>query len=394
MVSTWLQDFMKQDSAGGIVLVFAALCAMLIKNSPLDWVYDALLQTPVAVRVGAFEIYKPLLLWINDGLMAVFFLLIGLEVKREILEGELSSPSQIVLPAFGAVGGMAVPALLYVWLNWGDAAAIDGWAIPAATDIAFSLGVLALLGKRIPLSLRVFLLALAIFDDLGAIVVIALFYTSELSYGSLVAASVALGVLLVLNLLHVTRLSAYVLVGVVLWVSVLKSGVHATLAGVALGFAIPLRTRLSGSYSPLRQLEHDLHPWVAFAIVPVFAFANAGVSLHGISLDVLLGPVPLGIAGGLFLGKQVGIMLFCGVVIALGWARLPAGATWTGFYGVSVLCGIGFTMSLFITSLAFEHAATSGDIAGDRLGILLGSALSAVAGYLLLRIFRPSRSGE
>jgi NhaA family Na+:H+ antiporter len=276
VVSTWLNDFMKQDSAGGIVLVLAALCAILIKNSSLDWLYDALLQTPVAVRVGAFEIYKPLLLWINDGLMAVFFMLIGLEVKREILEGELSSPSHIVLPAVGAMGGMAVPVLICVWLNWGDAAAIDGWAIPAATDIAFSIGVLALLGKRIPLSLRVFLLALAIFDDLGAIVVIALFYTSNLSYGSLLVASVALGILLALNLLNVTRLSAYVLVGVVLWVSVLKSGVHATLAGVALGFAIPLRTRLSGSYSPLRQLEHDLHPWVAFVIIPVVCVCQRG----------------------------------------------------------------------------------------------------------------------
>jgi NhaA family Na+:H+ antiporter len=394
VVSAWLQDFLKRDSAGGIVLVAAAVLALVIKNSPLEWLYDALLQTVVAVRVGALEIDKPLLLWINDGLMAVFFLLIGLEVKREILEGELSNPSQIVLPAVGALGGMVVPALIYVWLNWGNAAAIDGWAIPAATDIAFALGVLALLGKRIPLSLRVFLLALAIFDDLGAIVIIALFYTSDLSYGSLIAASIALGTLVMLNLLHVTRLAAYVLVGIVLWVSVLKSGVHATLAGVALGFAIPLRTRSSASYSPLRHVEHELHPWVAFGIVPMFAFANAGVSLHGFSLDTLLGSVPLGIEAGLLIGKQLGIMLFCGAVIALGWSRLPAGSSWMGFYGVAVLCGIGFTMSLFIASLAFEHASTAGDIAVDRLGILVGSGMSAVMGYLLLRFSKPSRIDE
>jgi NhaA family Na+:H+ antiporter len=277
------------------------------------------------------------------------------------------------------------PAAIYVWLNWGDQIALNGWAIPAATDIAFALGVLALLGNRVPVSLRVFLMALAIFDDLGAIVIIALFYTADLSVTSLMIASVAVGVLVLLNLFNVSRIAAYVLVGVVLWIAVLKSGVHATLAGVILGFAIPLRDRVNSEHSPLREVEHDLHQWVAFLIVPLFAFANAGVSLQGFSLSTLLEPVPLGIAAGLFLGKQVGIFLFCGLVIWLGWARLPAGSDWIGFYGVALLCGIGFTMSLFITSLAFEHTGPDGPIYADRLGILVGSLLSAVVGYLVLR---------
>ena len=390
MVSAWLQDFIKQDSASGTLLIIAAVLALAIQNSPLDWLYNGFLSIPVEVRVGQLHLAKPLLLWINDGLMAIFFLLIGLEVKREILEGELSSPAQIVLPGLGAVGGMLVPALFYVALNWGDGVAMNGWAIPAATDIAFALGILALLGRRVPLSLRVFLMALAIFDDLGAIVIIAIFYTSDLSIQSLVLAAVLLFVLLALNLLNVTRIAVYVLVGVALWVAVLKSGVHATLAGVALGFAVPLRSKRYPAHSPLRELEHALHPWVAFLIVPLFAFANAGVSFAGFSLDTLFAPVPLGILTGLFLGKQIGILLFCGVVIRLGWARLPEGATWAGFYGVAVLCGIGFTMSLFVASLAFEHAGP-GYMAADRLGILVGSGLAAITGYLILRIFRPGR---
>ena len=390
MVSAWLQDFIKQDSASGTLLIIAAVLALAIQNSPLDWLYNGFLSIPVEVRVGQLHLAKPLLLWINDGLMAIFFLLIGLEVKREILEGELSSPAQIVLPGLGAVGGMLVPALFYVALNWGDEVAMNGWAIPAATDIAFALGILALLGRRVPLSLRVFLMALAIFDDLGAIVIIAIFYTSDLSIQSLVLAAVLLFVLLALNLLNVTRVAVYVLVGAALWVAVLKSGVHATLAGVALGFAIPLRSKRDPAHSPLRELEHALHPWVAFFIVPLFAFANAGVSFAGFSLGTLLAPVPLGILTGLFLGKQIGILLFCGVVIRLGWARLPEGATWAGFYGVAVLCGIGFTMSLFVASLAFEHAGP-GYVAADRLGILVGSGLAAITGYLVLRIFTPGR---
>jgi NhaA family Na+:H+ antiporter len=388
-ISDWLRSFIKLDASSGILLVIVAVLAMLMENSPLNWLYDELLNTPVEVRVGALHLAKPLLLWINDGLMAVFFMLVGLEVKREVLEGDLSSPDQIVLPGLGALGGMLVPAGIYVWFNWGDEIALNGWAIPAATDIAFALGVLALLGKRVPTSLRVFLMALAIFDDLGAIIIIALFYTTDLSSISLAIAALAVMGLVLLNLLKITNITAYVLVGIVLWIAVLKSGVHATLAGVIIGLAIPLRDPANPEHSPLREIEHDLHPWVAFLIVPVFAFANAGVSLEGLTLGSLLEPVPLGIAAGLFLGKQVGILLFCGFVIWLGWARLPAKASWAGFYGVSVLCGIGFTMSLFITSLAFEHTGPSGPISADRLGILLGSCLSALVGYLVLRLWPP-----
>ena len=390
-VSGWLRDFIKQDSASGIVLVLAAVIAMVMENSAGKWLYDALLDTPVEIRVGALHLAKPLLLWINDGLMAVFFLLVGLEVKRELLDGELSQAHQIVLPGIGAVGGMVIPAAIYIWLNKGDEIALNGWAIPAATDIAFALGILALLGNRVPLSLRVFLMALAIFDDLGAIVIIALFYTSDLSVASLVIATVAIVILACLNRLNVTRISAYAVVGVILWVAVLKSGVHATLAGVIVGFAIPLQDKNNSGRSPLRDMEHGLHPWVAFAIVPIFAFANSGVSLSGINLDSLLEPVPLGIAAGLFLGKQFGILLFCGAAILLGWARLPTGASWWGLYGVAILCGIGFTMSLLITSLAFEHTGPAGPIYADRLGIIVGSGLSALAGYLVLRIFNPAR---
>lgn len=389
-ISAWLQEFIKKDSASGILLIIAATAAMLLENSPLNWLYDALLDTPVEIRVGALLLAKPLLLWINDGLMAVFFLLIGLEVKREILEGELSRLDQIALPGLGAIGGMAVPAAIYIWFNQGNEAAMSGWAIPAATDIAFALGVLALLGKRIPLSLRVFLMALAIFDDLGAIIIIAIFYTSDLSISSLIIASIAVLGLVGLNLFKVNRLTPYVLIGIVLWVAVLKSGVHATLAGVVLGLAIPMRDSKEPNRSPLLDMEHGLHPWVAFAIVPIFAFANAGVSLTGFTFDTLMEPVPLGIIAGLFLGKQLGIVLFCGAAILLGWAKLPTGSSWWGFYGVSILCGIGFTMSLFITSLAFEHTGPAGLISADRLGILIGSGLSAIAGYLILRLFNPT----
>jgi NhaA family Na+:H+ antiporter len=393
-ISAWLQDFMKKDSFSGILLIVAAMLAMIMENSSLKWLYDTLLGIPVEVRVGTLELSKPVLLWINDGLMAIFFMLIGLEVKREILEGELSRPDQIVLPAIGAVGGMVFPAAFYVWFNAGDSIAMNGWAIPTATDVAFALGILALLGDRVPVSLRVFLMALAIFDDLGAIIIIAIFYSADLSYLSLVVASIAIAALILMNVLKVTRIAAYVLVGVVLWVAVLKSGVHATLAGVVLGFAIPLRDSKNPDISPLRHVEHGLHPWVAFLIVPVFAFANAGVSLADMTLATVLTPVPLGIATGLFIGKQMGILLLCGLMIKLGWASLPAGASWSGFYGVALLCGIGFTMSLFITSLAFEHAGSGSLVVADRLGILLGSFASAIAGYLLLRLFNPAANGK
>ncbi|MEJ2612854.1 MAG: Na+/H+ antiporter NhaA [Candidatus Thiodiazotropha sp.] len=389
-ISKWIHDFKRQDSAGGIILIFAAALAMLLENSPFNWIYDGLLSTPVEIRVGALHLDKPLLLWINDGLMAVFFMLIGLEVKREFLEGELSRPDQIVLPGLGAIGGMLVPATIYYFFNASDPIALNGWAIPAATDIAFALGILSLAGSRVPVSLRVFLMALAIFDDLGAVVIIAVFYTADLSIVSLVMALVAVAILLLLNRLNVTRLSAYIIVGVVLWVAVLKSGVHATLAGVVLGLMIPLKDPMDSSRSPLREVEHGLHQWVAFLIVPLFAFANAGVSLSGLTFANLIEPIPLGIAAGLFVGKQLGILLFCGVAIALGFARLPTGANWSGFYATSVLCGVGFTMSLFIASLAFEQGGSDVVVMGDRLGILLGSGISAVIGFLLLKLVNPS----
>jgi NhaA family Na+:H+ antiporter len=385
------REFLRLEASGGILLLGAAVLAMVLNNSPLSPYYDALLQTPVEVRVGALRIDKPLLLWINDGLMAVFFLLVGLEVKREMLEGQLRGLQRIALPGTAALGGMLVPALVYFLLNRDDPLALDGWAIPTATDIAFALGVLALLGNRVPQALKLFLLTLAIFDDLGAIVIIALFYTGDLSVTSLALAGLGVAGLLALNLSGVRKPAAYVLVGLFVWVSVLKSGVHATLAGVALALAIPLRPAPGSDLSPLREMEHALHPWVAFGILPLFAFANSGVALAGLGLEALLHPVPLGIALGLFLGKQAGVLGFAWLAVRLGIARLPQGVGWLSLYGVSVLCGIGFTMSLFIGSLAFEMGGPhmeSGDtlqVVNDRLGILTGSFLSAVVGYAVLR---------
>jgi NhaA family Na+:H+ antiporter len=379
-----VREFLRMESASGILLLIASVLAMVMANSPLSHLYDLFLDTPVAVKVGAFEIAKPLLLWINDGLMALFFFLVGLEIKREVVEGELSKPAQVVLPALAAVGGMAAPAIIYALANWGEPRALQGWAIPVATDIAFALGVLSLLGKRVPPGLKVFLLTLAIFDDLGAIIIIALFYSAHLSVTSLVVAGGALAVLFVMNRRHVSSIPAYLLVGLVLWVSVLKSGVHATLAGVLLAMFIPMRDREDPDRSPLRQLEHELHPAVAFAILPLFAFANAGVNLTGLTLDSVLHPVPLGIAAGLFLGNQLGIFTVVWLAVRLGIAQLPNGVNWVQMYGVAVMCGIGFTMSLFISALAFE-GGDGGQMADDRIGILAGSLVSAVVGYLILR---------
>lgn len=385
-IATAVRDFMKMESAGGMLLMAAAVVAMLIANSPLAYLYESLLGTTVAVQIGVLEINKPLLLWINDGLMAVFFFLIGLEIKREVLEGELSSASQVILPGMGALGGMLVPAGIYAWLNWGDSVALDGWAIPVATDIAFALALLGVFGSRVPTALKVFLLTLAIFDDLAAIVIIALFYSGDLALSSLLIATLALTAAVVMNRMGVMRISSYLLLGIVLWVAVLKSGVHATLAGVLIAFCVPMRDREGNS--PLLSLEHDLHYPVAFAILPIFAFANAGISLAGMSLADLAHPVTLGVTLGLLLGKPIGILAFVALAVGLRFIKLPDGVSWMQILGVTFACGIGFTMSLFIAGLAFEHG--SGDyFAGDRLGILLGSVASAALAYLVLHLSLP-----
>ena len=388
-----LQEFLRLEAASGILLVIAAVLAMIVENSPLAPWYDALLGTRVEVRVGDFEIAKPLLLWINDGLMALFFLLVGLELKREIVRGELRDRSRAALPAIAALGGFAVPALIYTAINAGNETAMTGWAIPSATDIAFALGVLSLLGDRVPPALKLFLLTLAIVDDLAAIIVIALFYTADLSVASLVVASLAVAVLAILNRRGVTSLVPYGLVGLILWTAVLKSGVHATLAGVVLAFFIPLRSDSEKGRSPAEQLEHDLHPPVAFAILPIFGFANTGISLSGLTLESLVSPVPLGIALGLIFGNQIGVMSLAWLCVKLGIGRLPDGVNWKMIYGAACLCGIGFTMSLFISSLAFEEGAQQ-MAADDRLGILVGSLISAAWGVLVLRKVLPPAVGE
>lgn len=381
-----VRQFIQLEAAGGILLLASAVFALGIANSPLSHYYESLLGTTAAVQIGKFVISKPLLLWINDGLMAVFFFLIGLEIKREILEGELSSPAQVVLPAAGALGGMIAPAAIYMWFNWGDAVALDGWAIPVATDIAFALALLAAFGSRVPTPLKVFLLTLAIFDDLAAIVIIAVFYVRDLSIVALATGVVILAAAVGLNRLGVTRISTYVLLGIMLWAAVLKSGVHATLAGVLIAFCVPMRAQ--EGKSPLRSLEHDLHGPVAYAILPLFAFANSGISLVGLSLTDITDPVTMGVTAGLLLGKPAGILAFVGLAAIFGLAKLPRGTSWPQLLGVSVVCGIGFTMSLFIAGLAFEHGSGA-DFSGDRFGILLGSVLSALIGFALLHFSLP-----
>lgn len=375
------QAFFEHEAAGGIVLMIAAALAVLISNSPFARFYSLLLDTPVAIQIGALSLDKPLLLWINDGLMAIFFFLVGLEIKREVVDGRLSTLRTATLPVIAAIGGMVIPAAIYIALNMGDPEALRGWAIPAATDIAFAVGVLALLGSRVPTSLKVFLLALAIIDDLGAIIIIALFYTSELSVSVLGIALAGMAVLGVLNRYGVTRASPYLITGLIVWVCVLKSGVHATLAGVVIALFIPMAPYDAERPSLLRELEHSLAPWVAFGVVPIFAFANAGVALYNLSPSDLFDGIPLGIALGLFVGKQVGIMSFVWVSVKAGIASLPDGVNWRHVYGVSVLAGIGFTMSLFIGTLAFSDPAAG---AAVRIGVLSGSILSAIVGFLVL----------
>ncbi|WP_313690076.1 Na+/H+ antiporter NhaA [Pantoea sp.] len=377
-----LKKLLNSDASSGVVLIIAAAIAMLLANNVNTYQgYLDLLNIPVEFRFGALDISKNLLLWINDALMAVFFLMVGLEVKREMVMGALARRDQAIFPLIAALGGMVVPGLVFLLFNVGDAATRSGWAIPTATDIAFALGILALLGSRVPPALKIFLMALAIIDDLGAIVIIALFYTSDLSLMSLGVAAGAIAVLGIMNLLNVRNTGLYLLVGLVLWTAVLKSGVHATLAGVVVGFLIPLKKK--EGHSPAIHLEHALHPWVRWLILPLFAFANAGVSLAGVTPGSLFSLLPLGIMLGLFIGKPLGITLFCWLGVKTGVAKLPDNTSLRDISAVGVLCGIGFTMSIFIASLAYGEADPQ-LITLAKLGILLGSVISAIVGYFLL----------
>ena len=389
MLKNSLLSFFKQESATGILLMLMTVLALVVANSPLKGYYDAFLNTPVAVAVGEMSIAKPLLLWVNDGLMAIFFFMVGLEIKREVVEGELQDPRKVAVPALAAVGGMLVPALIYAALNWGNDGAMRGWAIPTATDIAFALGILSLLGKRVPPTLKLFLLTLAIIDDLGAIVVIALFYTSKLSYLALGVDAAAIAVLWWMNRRGVTNNAAYILLGVALWIATLKSGVHATLAGVILGLFIPIKNNRASFHS----LEHSLHVPVNHVILPLFAFVNTGIDFAAVSLKDFTDNITIGIVLGLFAGKQMGIFLFSWIAVRIGLGRLPEGMGWKELYGIAILGGVGFTMSLFIGSLAFECA---GDVCfssvDERMGILIGSILSGGLGYLYLRWVGVKRS--
>ena len=377
-----IKAFFQFEAAGGIVLAMAAIAAMIIANSPLNLWYESFIHAPVAIQIGDFAIAKDAHHWINDGLMAIFFFLVGLELKREVLIGELSNVKQIILPAGAALGGMIFPAIVYVLFNINNPEYWKGWAIPAATDIAFALGILSLLGSRVPNSLKVFLVSIAIFDDIGAILVIALFYTNDLSLGSLAFAGLCLPFLYILNRRNVTSITPYILIGVIMWIAVLKSGIHATLAGVVLALFIPMFDRTDPEHSPVEELEHDLHNTVAFGILPLFAFANAGISLKGAGFAELFHSVPLGIAAGLFIGKQLGVMIMCWLIFKLGLSSMPKGMNFKQIYGAALLCGVGFTMSLFIGGLAFGNATPLFD---DRLGIIMGSIVSGIAGYMMLK---------
>lgn len=378
-----LGRFFKLEAATGILLILSMLFAMVMANSTFSPRYHSFLSLPVVVSMGTFMIAKPLLLWINDGLMAIFFLMVGLEIKREVIEGSLKNMSAIAIPAFAALGGMVVPSIIYAYFNWNNPDALSGWAIPSATDIAFALGILALLGKRVPAGLKLFLLTLAIIDDLGAIIIIALFYTSELSWVSMVVASFMIVILIWMNFKGVINHTAYILIGIILWGAVLKSGVHATLAGVVIGLLIPLKN----NKEHFHHLEHSLHAPVNFVILPLFAFANTGIGFGNITLKDFTDNITLGIALGLFLGKQIGVFIFSALAIKSGFGKLPQGVSWVQLYGVAVLSGIGFTMSLFIGSLAFEDARSAGiPLADERLGVLLGSIISAAIGYMVLKL--------
>ncbi|WP_407333888.1 Na+/H+ antiporter NhaA [Enterovibrio sp. 27052020O] len=383
---TKLGEFFKLDTAPGILLIASAFAALLIANSPLAPYYLALLDMPIHFKIGSLDIQKNLLLWINDGLMAIFFLLVGLEVKRELMQGALRTRSRAMFPAIAAIGGMVVPVLVFVYFNANDPQALSGWAIPAATDIAFTLGVLALFGKTVPVSLKVFLLALAVIDDLGAVIIIALFFSSDLSVLALSISVLASAALFYMNAKGVARLTGYLLVGAILWVAVLKSGVHATVAGVILGFAVPLKIKHHRIRSPLRYLEHGIHPWSSFVILPLFAFANSGVPLDNLNMSMLSEPLPLGIILGLLLGKPIGISIACYVSVKAGIASLPKGVQFMHIMAASILCGIGFTMSIFITTLAFPDLDTRGLVDLSRISIFIASILAAVLGYMALKL--------
>ncbi|MEQ4621566.1 Na+/H+ antiporter NhaA [Providencia vermicola] len=381
-----IRKFLRLEAAGGLLLIIAAIVALIMANSPAQGLYQQFLDIPISVKISSLELDKPLILWVNDFLMAIFFLVVGLEVKRELLEGSLAGKDKAIFPAIAALGGMLAPALIYLLFNGADEVTRQGWAIPAATDIAFALGVMALLGKRVPTELKVFLLALAIIDDLGVIVIIAFFYTSSLSLVVLGLAALCVALLVFMNWRRVENTAAYLVIGLILWVCILKSGVHATLAGVIVGFLIPLRG--TNNTKPSEELEHVLHPWVAYMILPIFAFANSGVQLNGVTFDGLISTLPLGIAAGLLFGKPLGIFLFSWISVKLGFAKLPESINLKQVFAVSVLCGIGFTMSIFITGLAFDGLDDSYSTY-SRLGILIGSTLAAFLGYFLLRVVLP-----
>lgn len=386
-------QFLKLESSRGIVLFTSAVLALVLDNTPWRTYYEAFFNLPLSIQLGHLQLSKPLLLWINDGLMTIFFfLLVGLEMKREMFDGKFNSFSKASLPVMAGLGGMIVPPLIYITFNWGDTTFSRGWAIPTTTDIAFSLGILSLLGNRLPIGLKIFLTALAIFDDIGAIVIISVFYTNHISLVLVLSASLLLGLLFLLNRLCVTTIAAYILVGIALWICVIKSGVHAALAGIALAFAIPIHDRENPRVSPLRNLEHKLHLWVAFGVLPIFAFANAGISFMGMGLKNLFSSVTLGIALGLFLGKQIGIWSACWLSIKAGWAHMPYGGNWRSLYGISLVAGVGFTMSLFIGTIAFS-AIGQYYPAMVRLGVIIGSFFSGILGYFILYFTFSNRSG-
>lgn len=383
-------DFIKQEAAGGVILLIVAVIALILENTPIAPYYNHILAAKFTVMFDGYGLSKPFILWVNDGLMVLFFLLVGLEIKREAYEGELNSLRKATLPIFAAVGGMVVPALVYIYINYGNSIALKGWAIPSATDIAFALGILMLLRSRVPVSLKVFLTALAIMDDIGAILIIALFYTAHLSWISLGGAFICLLILILFNRLDITSFIPYALVGLAMWAFVLESGIHTTLTGVAIALAYPLKNKKDSTHSPAHDLEQTLLPWVSFLVLPLFAFANAGVPFDNMTLTTLLEPIPLGIIAGLFIGKQIGIMGACWIAIKTKLAKLPDGANWIGMYGVAIICGIGFTMSLFIGSLAFSQEGIE-YVRLVRVGVLVGSFLSGVFGAMLILMFCPKR---